>query len=195
MFSFYFQGELQEIERDIYAYEGDYLADSSEPYGNIIEGWDEYFSRKKNIKNNDKPKKQKVKEDERLFSNSSVTYKAACAVNKNGKEENKERDTKQEEQDSAKQAEEGEKGDGKNCWKPGQERGKMQCPKLSGGKWGPPKQGEMPIEKQGAISPKQGAMPSPKPSSKLSPSAGIKSPGTRGKKTPGPEESNAQGQR
>src|SRR4051812_40340969 len=63
--------QLARLEREIYNFEGDYLANTIHHGGNLIRGFDNYL---KNASNLDKKRKLPVLASDRLFSMSSSTY-------------------------------------------------------------------------------------------------------------------------
>ncbi|KAJ3015160.1 UNVERIFIED_CONTAM: Chromatin modification- protein meaf6 [Siphonaria sp. JEL0065] len=63
--------QLATIETNIYSYEGSYLDD---PIGNIVKGYDGYVHGVSSSRNDNKQRKIKIPESDRIFSQSSVTY-------------------------------------------------------------------------------------------------------------------------
>ncbi|CAG8616564.1 3373_t:CDS:1 [Paraglomus occultum] len=69
--------QLARLEREIYNFEGDYLANTIHHGGNLIRGFDNFL---KNASNLDKKKKLPVLASDRLFSMSSSTYEKALQI-------------------------------------------------------------------------------------------------------------------
>ena len=68
---------LTKLERQIHAFEGNYLGDTHR-YGNISNGYEEYRGLSEdNAEGEQTRRKRKFKENDRLFSKSSVTSREA----------------------------------------------------------------------------------------------------------------------
>ena len=87
---------LTKLERQIHAFEGNYLGDTHR-YGNISNGYEDYRGLSEdNVEGEQTRRKRKFKENDRLFSKSSVTSKEAVegtqgltGVGSDAKEESK----------------------------------------------------------------------------------------------------------
>ena len=68
---------LTKLERQIHAFEGNYLEDTHH-YGNISNGYEEYRGLSEdNVEGDQTRRKRRLKENDRLFSKSSLTSREA----------------------------------------------------------------------------------------------------------------------
>ena len=87
---------LIKLERQIHAFEGNYLGDTHH-YGNISNGYEEYrWLSEDNLEGEQTRRKRKFKESDRLFSKSSLTSREAVEGSQEVREDGSASDVKEE---------------------------------------------------------------------------------------------------